>query len=144
MNVLVGQGVLYIMHPQKAPQLRIKPGMEISVIQYRDSTTIRGLVGHIDSQYIDVSQFHIPLRLVDEIHYQNQFHRLFGDAVLAAGAFALVIPPINNTINNLPAWDRDYLMAAFIGIPAGIAIKKLTIKKFKKKKGYYWQYYHLE
>ncbi|MFN4299542.1 MAG: hypothetical protein ACK4EX_07405 [Thermaurantimonas sp.] len=132
------------MHPQKAPQLRIKPGMEISVIQYRDSTTIRGLVGQIDSQYIDVSQFHIPLRLVDEIHYQNQLHRLFGDAVMAAGVFALVIPPINNTINNLPAWDRDYLIAAFIGIPAGIAIKKLTIKKFRKKKGFYWQYYHLE
>lgn len=132
------------MHPHKAPQLRIRPGMEVSVVQYHDSSAIRGLVGQLDSQYIDVSQYHIPLRLVDEIHYQNPLHRLLGDAVLAAGVFALVIPPINNTINNLPAWDRDYLMAAFIGIPSGLAIRKFTIRKFKRKKGYNWQYYHLE
>ncbi len=138
------QNLLYVKHPAKPPQLKIVPGMEITAIQYRDSTRIIGLVGAITPESIEINRYQIPYQWIDEIHYQNQLVFIVGSALLYAGMFAIVIPPINNSINRIPAWDRDYLLAGAILIPTGFAIRKLSVKKFKKRKGYYWQYYNLE
>ncbi|MFN3951397.1 MAG: hypothetical protein ACK4KT_03225 [Thermaurantimonas sp.] len=139
-----GQNLLYVKHPDKAPQLRIVPGMEITAIQYRDSTRIRGLVGDITPESVEINRYQIPYQWIDEIHYQNQLVFILGSAFSYAGIFAIVIPPINNSINRMPVWDRDYLLAGTVLIPTGLAIRKLSVKKFKKRKGYYWQYYNLE
>lgn len=139
-----GQSLLYVKHPAKAPQLRIKPGMEITAVQYRDTAYISGLVGPITPEYIEINQYKIPYQWIDEIHHRNQLVYIAGSALLYAGLFAWIIPPINNTINNMPPWDRDYLLAGALLIPSGLFTRKISIKKFKKRKGYYWQYYDLE
>ncbi len=118
--------------------------MEITAIQYRDSTKIRGLVGKISQESIEINHYQIPYQWIDEIQHQNQLVFILGSAFLYAGMFAILIPPINNSINRMPAWDRDYLLTGAILIPTGFAIRKLSVKKFKKRKGYYWQYYDLE
>lgn len=138
------QQLLYVKHPEKSPQLRIKPGMDITVIQYHDSSKISGLVGPITQEFIEINRFRINYDLIDEIHHRNQLVFLAGSALLYAGLFSLIIPPVNNTINSTPVWDRDYLIAGAILIPTGFVVRKISVKKYKRRKGYYWQYYDLE
>jgi hypothetical protein len=138
------QDILYIEHHQKPPQLRIKPGMEITVVQSVDTFRVRGLVGRIGPETIEVNNFTIAYRWIDEIHHRNELVTLAGYATIAAGIFALVIPPINNAYNKMPLWDRDYLIAGSILVPAGYIATKLAVKKYRKSKGYYWKHYYID
>ncbi|GCD80240.1 hypothetical protein [Schleiferia thermophila] len=118
--------------------------MEITVVQSTDTLKIRGLVGKIGHETIEVDNFTVAYQWIDEIHYRNELVSLLGYATIAAGVFALVIPPINNAYNKMPLWDRDYLIAGSILVPAGFFATKLAVKKYKKSKGYYWKHYYID